>query len=316
MPVSRIHSQIIMMRTLDAVNRAMDRMQKTQLKIATGRNINSLSDNPVGVGLALNHKTNLSKNDYYKKSITMGLNTVNRISTALENAERLLSEIRILSDEAAASNITSAERAAISLEVNDLLSELIDTANTKGRGKFLFGGTETLSGTQTLAQPFNAQYSADGLTITGVVQNPRGINKGISLLVADSNSVDIKISGGAIFQPNGAKGANDVFDAVIALRDAVESNDVGTIQGAAQTLDQALDLIVNQETLFGAKARRLELTQDRIEKIDLDDTSDLSEIMDVDLAEAIMEFTAQQAAYQAALQAGSKSLQQSLLNFI
>lgn len=315
MVVSRIHNHIIQLRSLDAVVSAMDRMQKLQEKLATGLDINRLSDNPVGVGIALNYKTEMRKNDYYQDTINSGINSISRISTELQNAERILFEVRDLAVEAGEVSVTSSERQAIALEMENLLQELIDTSNSKTKGKFIFGGTETLSGTQAMSQPYNKQLNADGW-INEVLQNPRGINNVTNHLVQDSTEVGVRLSGGAFFQPNGEGGAADAFNAVIRLRDAVLNKDLDVVRAGVQDLDAAIDNVIDYESVMGARIRRLEITNDRISQAQLYDIERYSEIMDADMAEVAVKFGSQQIAYQASLEAASKSMQQSLLDFV
>lgn len=315
MVVSRIHSHIIQLRSLDAVVNAMDRMQKLQEKLATGLEINRLSDDPVGVGVALNYATEMRKNDYYVQSINSGINNVKRVNTELQNAERILFEIRDLAVEAGEVSVSSSERQAIALGMENLLKELIDTANSKTKGKFIFGGTETLSGSQPLAKPFNEQFNTDGW-IDEVLQNPRGINNVSSHLVQDASQVEIRLSGGAFFQPNGEGNTGDIFNDIITLRDAVLNNQIDIIRASVDTIDAGIDNIIDYESVMGARINRLEITTERIEQAKLYDTERYSEIMDADMAEVAIKFGSQQIAYQASLEAASKSMQQSLLDFV
>jgi flagellar hook-associated protein 3 FlgL len=66
----------------------------------------------------------------------------------------------------------------------------------------------------------------------------------------------------------------------------------------------------------GARSARLETTKANLDTETLDFTARISENEDVDLPKSIMELSAQQAGYEAALGAAAKILQVSLMDFL
>jgi len=107
-----------------------------------------------------------------------------------------------------------------------------------------------------------------------------------------------------------------VFTALIRLRDALRGNNSQDIERSISLLDDsALQLNFSRAEL-GARQQGLEVLDQRLtdEKISLKQA--LSNEIDTDLAAAISNFTARQAAFQASLQTSSRILQTSLLDFL
>ena len=85
------------------------------------------------------------------------------------------------------------------------------------------------------------------------------------------------------------------------------------------TLDMfsdSLEMISQEQTKFGGVANRLEMTSSTLETSNLNLTTYLSEINDVDMAEAVTEWLQAQYAYQASMQVTAATMNISLLNYI
>ena len=68
--------------------------------------------------------------------------------------------------------------------------------------------------------------------------------------------------------------------------------------------------------LNGARTNRLEAALGRLGEVEEATLKQLSETEDVDIAKAMIDFSSQQAAYQAALRAGASIIQPSLMDFL
>ena len=80
--------------------------------------------------------------------------------------------------------------------------------------------------------------------------------------------------------------------------------------------DTSMRTITEEQTKFGGVYNRLEMTTSTLETNNMNLTSYLTEIQDVDLTTAITEWMQAQYAYQASLQVTSASLGMSLLNYM
>jgi flagellin-like hook-associated protein FlgL len=68
--------------------------------------------------------------------------------------------------------------------------------------------------------------------------------------------------------------------------------------------------------MLGARANRLESTRETLEGIELTTTTLLSTIEDADLADAVVELTTRQRAYEAAIKANGQLFQASLFDVL
>ena len=66
----------------------------------------------------------------------------------------------------------------------------------------------------------------------------------------------------------------------------------------------------------GARSNRLEAALSRLSELEQSTLGQISDVEDVDIAKALIDFNSQQAGYQAALPAGANIVQSSLLDFL
>jgi flagellar hook-associated protein 3 FlgL len=90
----------------------------------------------------------------------------------------------------------------------------------------------------------------------------------------------------------------------------------GKFSAMIDKMDNHIQNNLNITAEIGGKVNRLELTLDRLAEDNLNFTSLLSDNEDVDMAETLIKFSAQEVVYQAALASSSKIIQPTLLDFL
>ena len=110
--------------------------------------------------------------------------------------------------------------------------------------------------------------------------------------------------------------AQGIFANLAALRDALTSSDQSGITRAAEGLQVDQSRVITQRGEVGARVKELESRKDRLDDQNLATQSLLSEVQDTDFTAAISKFQALQTSLQAAMAAGSKTLNLSLMDFL
>lgn len=304
----RVTTNMLLRQVLRDIRTNEERLYQTQTKIASGKEILKPSDDPAGIVNALSLRTELSSIDQYKENIDNALSWLESTSLTLTNIEDIVFEVINLGRQGETDLVSAEERKILANEVNQFLEETVQLANTRVQDKAIFGGTQTLS------DPFIANYT--GGEITSVTQNTAGIDGTIERLINRNQTIVINSKGGDVFQPGGPGASGDVFQAMIDLRDALRANNTAGISAQISILEQAFNRIIDENAIVGAKVRRIEIVKDQLERISLDGTGRLSEIEDIDIAKAAIDYEVQRNIYQAALATGARIIQPSLLDFL
>jgi len=109
----------------------------------------------------------------------------------------------------------------------------------------------------------------------------------------------------------------DLFALLDDLATAVERGAVDAVSDSLlPKLDEAMDDLLRARALGGALQRRYEAARSRIETDNISFTEQYSNIMDVDVAEAAMEFQTSQMVYQATLATIAKVIQPTLVDYL
>lgn len=293
------------------LQRIQSELFKIQTQITTGTKVNNPSDDPVAFRKINNLSAQINQKNQYSDNIQDGMGWLNNNSVILQEVENILTELIDLSTETAQGIITSAERVNVAAQVDNLLRELVDTANSKYLGKYIFGGDNYLT------EAFSINLS--GGVISSVSQNSAGIDGTFTRMIDEGIEVVINLSGSAVFQPNGSGGSGDIFQTVIRLREALSANDGNTIseiKSALKEIEQAFDQVLDQDFVNASRTLKFDMKDSQLEFLKLNDLDTRSALQDTDLAEAYLELTKYQTSLQASLQTISQFSRLSLFNYL
>ena len=277
---------------LQCLSRNLERLQKTQNTLSSGKRINKPSDDPMGITKALAYRAILSQYEQYIRNIDGGLSWLNHTSSALEEVNRQLVRSKEIAIAQATSTSDEQTRAAAAVEVDGILDQVLQLANTKLGGGYIFAGSETLT------QPFKI---GAGVEYSGNFEKLRRE-------IGPQDTIEINIIGSDVFQTT--------LEMLIELKGALQNNDQEAIGSLLDDIDEKLTPVLNARVEMGAKVNRLEMTKNSLLEAKTNITGLLSETEDADMVEAITDFMTQQNAYQAALAAAARIIQPSLVDFL
>jgi flagellar hook-associated protein 3 FlgL len=294
---SRITDSSMQNRMLADLSRGMQRGQKIQQQISSGKQISRPSDSPTGTVTSLQLRGEVRATQQYSRNANDGLGWLGVIQDKLQDASTQVIRARDLTVQGlnAATN-TDSSREALAFEIDNIRDALIGQANSKYLDRPVFGGT-------TAGQ---VAYGPDGKFV--------GDSNGTTRSVGPNAKVRIESTGPEAF---GAEGSNSqLFKVLGDISQAIRDNDMTKLDDSLSNLDTAHDLLKATLSDVGARYNRVEQMKQSAEDHLLSVSSQLSDIEDVDLPKAIMELQIQQTSYQAALAATAKVIQPSLIDFL
>jgi flagellar hook-associated protein 3 FlgL len=303
--IGRITNQMTSQMTLAGIETALDRIDTTQQELSSGKSINQPSDNPSGTALALQLNTDLSNLTSYSNNVTDGNGWAQTQSSALTDVTNAVQRIRELTLEAANGTQTTADMQASAQEVNQLIDEIKQDANTQYNGQYVFSGTATA--TQPYASGSNDTYAGN----TGQVTRTIGPN---TSLTVNANLSGVLGNGQTV--PGQPAGDGLLLNSLRNIADDMQSGNGSAVNADLSSLDTNLNSLNGLSASVGATQDRLEMAASRIQTLQTSDTQVLSNTQDADMASTEISYSTQQAALTAALQAGAHIVQQSLMTFL
>ncbi len=296
--VSRITTAMMSSQVLANTQETLRRMATYQEQLSSGKKVNQVSDDPSAAKSAMGYRSELKADAKYLDNIQKALSFMGASDSTFSEMSNTIDQVKQLAIQGANGSQDAASRRALATSVDSLLTRMVDLANTEQDGRFVFAGTAT----QT--KPFQVASDRSRVDYIGNLDT-------FEVKIGASASVAVNQNGYDLF-----KGTNDIFSALVTLRDALTSNDAQTISGLVSTIDGIHNQVNNLQGGMGGRVSRLELTQSQLENAKVFLGSLISQAEDVDLPDTISKMQLTQVALEAGLQAGAKSLQPSLLDFL
>jgi flagellar hook-associated protein 3 FlgL len=276
--------------TLRGLQANLSRVQSLQQQLSSGKRIYRPSDDPAATAMSMQLRSAQAADEQFQRNSDQAkarLTVADTALTDLSDRVRAVRELMVASNSGALNNDG---RAALAGQVDSIREEVINLYNTTYLGRPIFGGS--IAGRQAV-DPATGTYLGNDVPIEARLSSDTLLR------------IDVK----------GTDAAADVLPAALATISASI-----TAGGAADAdftaIDDAFSAIQRAMGDVGARAKRVETTNSVVESRRLDLVSRISENEDVDLPETIMNLSAQQVGYQAALGAAAKVLQTSLADFL
>lgn len=288
----------------DNIVRQIQQLGNTQARlqdqVATGQRITNPEDDPAAMARVINLESERRGLEQFSRNADRALEVSLASFSGLQQVKSVsdrATEIATLGSSAS----SPAALDAFAAEVDQLLEQGVQLANTRFRNDYLFAGTAVD------AAPVAVTRDATG-AITSLAY------------AGDANQAAIPLSDTAALAPGttGAtnQGLADFLNQLVALRDALRAGGGAAVTALQPGLIASEDLLVDSLAAQGAVQTRIEVNQsqqrDRAQNLE----NLVSAEADADLPTTIVKLNQSQTAYQAALQSAANILRLSLLDFI
>lgn len=274
---------------------SQNQLGKYMDQLNTGKKISKPSDDPVIAMKGIGYRTQVVQVEQYKRNVGEINNWMDNSDAALDETTKALQRMRELTIKASSSTNDKDELASIREEVEQLEEHIIDLANTNVNGKYIFNGSNTKE------RPVGAD---------GTVQGTSEDNKDVVIEVGNGTEIKANVPPGTVF-------TQELFDNIEALKDALDdTGDRSDLDKSIEDLDDRINDTIDARADLGARMNRMELVESRLDEQGVLAKKTMSENEDIDFAEAITNLITQESLHRAALSAGSRIIQPSLIDFL
>jgi len=122
---------------------AYGKLAENNTTVSTGKRINKLSDDPVGLTQVLNFKSGTKFLENINTNAENGKTWLSTAETAVSSTEDLTLEMKTLALKMKNDSVNADQRKDAINQVNAALSELVNLGNTQIRGEYIFSGNRT-----------------------------------------------------------------------------------------------------------------------------------------------------------------------------
>jgi flagellar hook-associated protein 3 FlgL len=253
----------------------------------------------LGTSRALQLRADLAANQQYQTNVSDASSWQDATDISLGQIGDLSQRARDLLVQGANDTLGASGRASIATEIDQIIESIKSVGNTQYAGRYLFAGSKTTTAPYT---PGGADaYLGDTATIS------REIGQGVQ--------VPLNVDGKSAIGDGTTAGS--LLATLRKISTDLKANNSSALQsGDLAALDTALDGLTSTRATVGARTNRLDSALSRLQQIEQTTTGLLSTTEDADMAKTLVDFSQQQAVYQAALKSGAQVIQLSLMDFL
>lgn len=271
-------------------------LNKLSIQTATGKRVNSPADDPVAAARLLELNTAKDLNANFASSRQTAETLLETYETSLTNVTNTIQAIQSTVISAGNGSYTDSERAKLGNELQGYLDTLLNLANSKdSQGNYMYAGYAT----QTV--PFELN------TVSGQYEYKANSTR-TELQVDIQSKMTVTYTGDQIFGPDGANVFKSLQDMITLLQTPItDSATQATYSaGLASTIDQMqgwLNNVLDARSEIGSNLNFIETMNITGESLDYQYDASISELQDLDYAQALSDISKKTSILQAAQKA-------------
>jgi flagellar hook-associated protein 3 FlgL len=307
----RVTNATIFDAAIENIRQQRLKLQTLQNQAGSGRRIHSISDDPAAGAQLLGLRRTIDRIEKFQSNMTAARGSLTAVDSTLGDVTDRLIRLREL---AVSADIEVEQFDLIQPEVEELLAEIIRLGNSRSGTGYLFGGYRTDSA------PFDTSGNFSG--VPPMTPLPAALIGEIEVEIGESAMITTNVLGATVFKGDADgdgtpdAGKVDIFQVVADFRDALAAQDTAGISDAIGEIDQALDQVLSNRGIAGARLNRLDVAEGQLQSVEVALETERSGIEDIDLVETATQLVQAETTLQASLAVTARILQHSLVDFL
>ena len=287
----RISSVTMYEQSVNSMNRQQGEFMKVSQQIASGRRVVNPSDDPQAASRAVGVAQAKAVTQQFTDARVTARNTLAQSESVLNSVSDAIASAKTLMIQAASDTLSDADRQSVAAELRGVYETVIGQANaTDGNGRYLFGGFKDE------APPFQKS------PISGAIEYHGDDNVRKQRIDAE-RLMAVTDHGESLFRHGPGGEATDLFgtfeNALRVLETPGAADFRDTVNASLGELDDSLDNVLTQRASVGARLNELDVVDAVAGNRMLNYEQTLSDLVDLDYAEAISEYSLRQVGLQA-----------------
>lgn len=271
------------------------KLLEAQVRAQSGKRIAKASDDPTGAASSVRMNSLKATLGQYRENGKIAKGVLGTTENTLSDINDLAKQAYQLAVQGGTDTASNDSRKAIAAEVAQLQKKLVDLGNSQDpNGGYLFAGQRN-DQPAFAVESGNLVYKGDGRTR-------------LSEVGADQ-TVALNTSGTPLI--------TDLYARLETLREGLEGGTVAQISGTSiPEMQKSIDAVNLERASIGTRMNTVEELETQHLRREDELTSRISDVEEVDLTQAIMDYRLAETAYEAALNVASQGFRLSLMDFI
>jgi flagellar hook-associated protein 3 FlgL len=301
---------------VNQLNQLSAQQYTIQNQVSTGLSVQSPSDNPEAMENTLDYQAQNAAQTQYSSNIATLQSRATSVDSVLQSLQTITSRAGEIATSAGNATSSQSDLNNYADEVNQLINQVVNAANTKdpSTGQYLFGGTASSTAPFTTTTDANGDVSA--VTYNGNSSvNQSQIGAGMTA-TADIPGTNTGSTGAHGLITDSQSGA-DLINHLISLRNNLTAGNTTAITNTdSPDLQKDENNVAYQVANNGVVQNQLTTAATFATNSSTALNTMISNTSSVNLVQVVTQLSQTQNAYQAALESGTKIMQLSILNYL
>lgn len=285
-----------------AINETYDRLGTLNQQLSSGKRVNTVSDDVPAAAQIMQLQRQNDQIGVYMNNLSTADSVLSVATNSLSNVSEDISQIKQLAVQASTGTYTATDRQVMADGVNSLLNSVLSEANAQYDDAYVF------SGQATRTSPFTTTLGDNG-EVQSVQYQGDAVNTEVA--VGPSTNSYTNYVGTDVFQHS-----TDLFSTVIALRDAINSNDINKVNSLIGNLNDCQSDILRSQGILGERQSQLQTVKSASQSIQQINSQVISDKQDADVTQVAVQYNSQMSLLQMVLQVTAQAIPPTLANFL
>lgn len=305
----KISTSYLFDRSVTQMSTVQTDLAHTQAQVSAGKQVLNPSDAPDQAAAIQRLKTVLAKQDSYTKTLTTVKARLEGEDTTLKSVSDLMIRAKEIAVQASNDTLSPQNRQALGVELKAVRDQILSLANSKdSNGNYYFSGSR-------LRQPPFAQDAHGQATY-------QGDQTRMYVQVGDQRSIPLNRSGSEAFvgvtrtDSTGQQANREFFGALDDLIAGINTSNRAAMKQGVGEMDSLLNGVTLAQANVGTDLNVVDQQTQVIDDTKLTLKTTLSNVEDLDMAQAITQMNKQMLSLEASQSSFAKITQLNLFNFI
>jgi flagellar hook-associated protein 3 FlgL len=312
----RIADNTITRNYLNNLSGNTEQLYAASTKVSSGKSYQEASEDPSDAIKAMKVRSTLSKISTYQSNIDEAKGILSEREAVLSELTNIVTEAKSQILQGQSGTYSETDRSTISDTFESYQKTVLSLSNQMYSDKYIFGGSKDYQTPFTLDSGGKLLYQ--GQDVDSGSFGTEEVNCDIGLGGQGSSGYNISSPGSSLLgtgtDTNGI--TNNLYNLFGDIAEQFSNNDMSNISTYTAKLTTIGDNILAKYAGIGEESSYIKMFSDRLTNTQTNATGRLSSLENADTAQASVEYSQQETAYQATLQVGAKLITKTLLDYL
>lgn len=284
-----------------------NQLDKTNREVSSGLRVQTVSDAPEDISEIVQVNAEISENNQVQNNLQQVQTEANAAEGAINTATTIMDQASQIAAQAASS--TNVDRTELASQVQDLLTEMQQIANTQVAGRYVFSGdsdqTPAYGPVNLAANPTNGVGPYQGSNNTRMIDDAYNVPFSVAFTAQQI------FDGGP-----GGTASNSVFQSLTELYNALSTGNQTAAASAANDITSANSYLSGMQAQYGDIQNKISDALTGQATLNTSLQAQLSQLQDADEAQAVTQQQTESTALNAAETAYASLPKKSLFDYL